>query len=125
MDTAPDYESGDLQVRVLPAAQVNEGNHVEEFNPFKAWEGADAPKDDEQNRGPTKPFVEEVDADGKVTIKITPMPSARAFAAVMAGTFVALQETNEFSREEALRVLLKSMGGVILHMADGDDDDDE
>ena len=93
-------------------------------DPFDLWANADdAPKESELDRT-NKGYTEIFGENGELTIQITPSVYARQFAASMAGTFKALQDTNEFNREEALKVLLQSMSAVVIH-AHPDEDDDE
>lgn len=94
-------------------------------DPFSLWEkDTNPPKDDEQPRTHVL-FTETHGENGELVIKIFPSPMARQSAAFIAGQFRALQDTGEFTREEALKVVLKSMSAVVVHHDHGDDDDDD
>lgn len=95
-------------------------------DPFELWSQDDsAPKEDEQHRHGHILFSETHGADGEVDIQIFPSPMARTSAAFIAGQFKALLDTKVFTREEAFRVVLKSMSAVVVHHDHGDDDNDD
>lgn len=93
-------------------------------DPFKIFANTEAPREEDLDRSAPPSYTETVGENGEVIIQVTPTLYARQFAAAMAGTFRALQDTREFNREEALQVLLQSMQAVVVH-AHPDEDDDE
>jgi len=102
-----------------------------EDDPFQLWsQDKDAPREDDQHRGPVL-FHETEGANGKVVVQIFPSPIARQSAAIVGGQFLALRDVCDadgepvFSREEAFKIVIESMSAVVVHHDHGDDDEDE
>lgn len=92
-------------------------------NPFEFWKHqieGDTPNEDDEHAKISGGYTMKTNEDGSVEIVVTPTPQMRMSAAILAGCFMALLETDIFTREEAFTLLRQSIHGVVVI-----DDEDE